>query len=162
MLNGAPMDAESAAVKTGKDFMTLPASKQEAFEAKYPEKARQLEAEFHRGRTISNARGTGQTSHTVAQVGPPDSAPSFRSEDFEPSSVSAAKWRDTTNRDLERGRATLAALPPGHPMRAQFDALNMGIGTGRAVPARAAAPVPAPKGAAPVGAKTRVLGGFRK
>lgn len=47
-----PMDAEFTAVKTGRDFMALPASVQERFEAKYPERARQLEAEFTRGAVI--------------------------------------------------------------------------------------------------------------
>ena len=40
------MDAEFAGIKTGFDFFSAKTSVQEKFEAKYPEKARQLEAEF--------------------------------------------------------------------------------------------------------------------
>lgn len=50
-----PPDGEFAGVKTGRDFMALPASVQEHFEAKYPERARQLEAEFMRGAQTGRA-----------------------------------------------------------------------------------------------------------
>ena len=44
----APPDAEFAGVKTPHDFMILPASLQEKYEAKYPVQAQKFEADFRR------------------------------------------------------------------------------------------------------------------
>lgn len=61
-----PMDTEFQNVKTGKDFMLLPASKHDAFATKYPDVAKRLEAEFLRN-TQKGVNATFAPAVTVAR-----------------------------------------------------------------------------------------------
>jgi|ERR1017187_6302345 hypothetical protein len=75
---GAPPDAKFAAVKTGKDYMLLPASVQEEYEKNYPAEAKKFEAEFHRNLQAGRAPAAYGSSTVPAAPMPAPAAPARR------------------------------------------------------------------------------------
>lgn len=144
-------------------FYALPAAERAAVRAAFPNIEDELGEEFHAANRTANARHSTVPGFNVLPAGGSGrlAESAYRASDFDPPSVTAAKWRDKTNDDFRKGQEALAALPDGHPLKAQQASLMAGIGSGRAAPARPVAPAPAPapvpKGSAPAGAKTRHL-----
>ena len=140
-----PMDGEYAAIKTGKDFMSMPASKQEAFEAKYPERARQLEAQYRNAIRLDGSSRSGSESHRIVRFG----------ENIPP----------TVEESQAAARAALAGYQAGAPKPffkgtqapATVESLAAAMTASVHAGARPApAPAPAPTG------KSRHVGGGRK